>query len=104
MRNLLASFVVAAACAACASSSATKPAAAPPPAAAQVIQSHSVAGLVAPSGGPEKVRALAADLRARCAPDDADVQIVPHGEAIVVVAAPDVQRRILEYLLRLRGS
>lgn len=86
------------------------PAAAPAAAvsAAPVIQVHDVRDIVSPPGDPQGVTRLAdrvreAVVRAHGA-DEPGATVTARGTAIVVVAAPETQRRVSDYLLRQRES
>ncbi len=76
--------------------------------AAPVIQIHDVRDIVSPPGDARAVSGLADEVRELVVfihgGDDPGATVTEHGNAIVVVATPEMQRKISDYLRRQRES
>jgi hypothetical protein len=74
--------------------------------AAPVIQVHDVRDIVSPPGDREGVSRLAAEVRELVVfvhgGDDPGATVTANGTAIVVVATPEMQRKVSDYLMRQR--
>ena len=108
MRHLILLLVAAAAPASCSSPPPVhaEPAAAAPSGA--VIQIHNVADLVAARGAKGGIEDLASEARREVASapggSGADVSVTVHDAALVVVAPPEAQARVVALLMKARAE
>jgi hypothetical protein len=109
MRNQLLVSTALLVLAACASPTRAPHVAPPAPtSAAPVIKVHDVRDIVSPPGDPQDVSHLADQVREMVVfihgGEDPGATVTANGSAIVVVATPQMQRKVSDYLLRRREN